>query len=201
MVIHKYIVENNDEHNLPKHFRFGKKYKVYPRRHVDTSSWTKIVPEPGEKSPSRKRKSFKKLVRSVMVSQRLSKACEGRIKGRLLAKCELPDDMQQNVADLLKWEVKKEVKVKVTDENDEKIEDEAVKEPSSKEANKTDTITRIPPPNPYLGFLDAVSEEEEDRDQLGLLGGLQSWLGFAGSLGGAEMTSLANMAGENSNLR
>ena len=200
MVIQKYIVEDNDEDRLPKHFWFGKKYKVYPRLHVDTSSWTKIVPEQEEKSPSRKRKSFKKLVRSVMMSQRLSKSCEGRIKGRLLAKCELPDNMQQNVADLLKWEVKKEVKIKVTDENDEIIEDEAVKEPSSKEAKKTDAVSPILP-NPYLGFLDAVSEEEEDRDQLGLLGGLQSWLGFAGSLGGAEMTALANVAGENSNLR
>ena len=202
MVIQKYIVEKSDESNLPKHFWFGKKYKVYPRLHVDTSSWIKIVPEPEEKSPSRKRRSFKKLVRSVMMSQRLSKSCEGRIKGRTLAKCDLPDDMQQKVADLLRWEVKNDVKITVTDENDDLIEDEVTKEPSTEETKKSDTTVVPVQHNPYLGFLDAVSEEkDEDRDQLGLLGGLQSWLGFAGSLGGTEMTALANVAGENSNLR
>ena len=66
-------------------------------------------------------------------------------------------------------------------------------------------VSQTAPDNPYLDFLDAVSGEQEDKSAdhgsgSGLLGGLQSWLGFAGSLGGAEMTNLTSMA-ENANIR
>ena len=39
--------------------------------------------------------------------------------------------------------------------------------------------------NPYLKFLKNLPSEEEDDSQ-GLLTGLQSWLGFAGSMMGPE---------------
>ena len=66
-------------------------------------------------------------------------------------------------------------------------------------------VSQTSPDNPYIYFLDAVSGEQEDKsgDQgsgSGLLGGLQSWLGFAGSLGGAEMSNLTNLA-DNSTVR
>ena len=48
--------------------------------------------------------------------------------------------------------------------------------------------------NPYFVFLDAVSgEEEEEGESPGVMPGLQSWLGFAGSLGGNEVTSLSSV--------
>ena len=49
--------------------------------------------------------------------------------------------------------------------------------------------------NPYFVFLDAVSGEEEEGegDSPGVMGGLQSWLGFAGSLGGNEVTNLSSV--------
>ena len=39
--------------------------------------------------------------------------------------------------------------------------------------------------NPYIKFLKNLPSEEEDESQ-GLLSGLQSWLGFAGSMMGPE---------------
>ena len=48
--------------------------------------------------------------------------------------------------------------------------------------------------NPYFIFLEAVSGEEEEMGDIpGVMGGLQSWLGFAGSLGGNEVTNLSGV--------
>ena len=41
----KYILDVKEENNLPKHLWFAKKYKTYPNSELDTSKWTKIVPE------------------------------------------------------------------------------------------------------------------------------------------------------------
>ena len=41
----KYILDVKEDPNLPKHLWFAKKYKTYPSSALDTSKWTKIVPE------------------------------------------------------------------------------------------------------------------------------------------------------------
>ena len=46
--------------------------------------------------------------------------------------------------------------------------------------------------NPYAEFLDNVDEnEDEEGDGTGLIGGLKSWLGFAGSMAGGTGASMS----------
>ena len=46
-----------------------------------------------------------------------------------------------------------------------------------------------------------MPQVDTDRDQASVLGGLQSWLGFAGSLGGADMANMANVGVDTSGIR
>ena len=41
----KYILDVKEDPCLPKYLWFARKYKTYPNSELDTSKWTKIVPE------------------------------------------------------------------------------------------------------------------------------------------------------------
>ena len=45
--------------------------------------------------------------------------------------------------------------------------------------------------NPYIDFLDNIGDDAED-DMGGLMGGLKSWLGFAGSMTGTGSNVLTD---------
>ena len=51
--------------------------------------------------------------------------------------------------------------------------------------------------NPYAEFLDNVKDSSTEDEGAGLMGGLKSWLGFAGSMTGTGSTVLSEpMAGK-----
>ena len=97
------------------------------------------------------------------------------------------------VADLLKWDLPGQPGNKSgTAEQEEPQTQGAGAE--LKERRKSKGCGKNFKENPYFIFLDAVSgEEEELGDSPGVMGGLQSWLGFAGSLGGNEVTNMSSV--------
>ena len=201
----KYIV--SDE-NLPKFLWFSKKYKVYPNLFVGTEHWKEIVPEKEavEKPSSRNPRPFKKVARSVILSQRLGRGFEAKLKGATLKQCQLPAQAELSVAKLMKWDVvSKSVRIE-KDENldkdlDEQREVDNALPPVKPADKKPQAQPKLTPESPYLAFLELVSGEEVEPDQNNLLGGLQSWLGFAGSLGGIEMANMANVGVDTSGIR
>ena len=204
----KYIVSADQyDSGLPKYLWFSKRYKVYPNLFVDTENWKKIVPEREAemKHSRRKPKSFKKVARSVILSQRIGSGFNAKLKGATLKQCQLPSRAELSVANLMKWDVRRNVRIETYDVDNETAERSELLDPTT--TIKADEIQKDNPnpvlESPYLNFLEAVSGEavEVDRDQNSLLGGLQSWLGFAGSLGGAEMASMANVGVETSGTR
>ena len=205
----KYIVSDDKlESSLPKYLWFSKKYKVYPNLFVGTENWKEIVPEKeaAKKTSGRNPRPFKKVARSVILSQRLGRGFEAKLKGATLKQCQLPDEEELSVAKLMKWDV---VSKNVRIENDENLDKDLDKQqkvdnalPPVKPADKKhQDKPKSAPESPYLAFLELVSGEEVEADQNNLLGGLQSWLGFAGSLGGTEMANMANVGVETSGIR
>ena len=94
------------------------------------------------------------------------------------------------VAELLRWDLPGKTGRK--SRSDEKEGPQTAG--ASRERRKSKSCSGNFKENPYFIFLDAVSgEEEELADIPGVMGGLQSWLGFAGSLGGNEVTSLSSV--------
>ena len=201
----KYIV--SDE-NLPKFLWFSKKYKVYPNLFVGTENWKEIVPqkEAVEKPSGRNPRPFKKVARSVILSQRLGRGFEAKLKGATLKQCQLPAQAELSVAKLMKWDVvSKSVRIE-KDENldkdlDEQREVDNALPPVKPADKKPQAQPKLTPESPYLAFLELVSGEEVEPDQNNLLGGLQSWLGFAGSLGGIEMANMANVGVDTTGIR
>ena len=204
----KYIIsDERQDSSLPKFLWFSKKYKVYPNLFVGSEIWEKIVPDKeAASSPSgRNPRSFKKVARSVILSQRLGRGFQAKLKGATLKQCQLPPQAELNVANLMKWDV---VSKNVRLENEDLDEDfdekrdivnplPPVKSADKREQHQAKSVEE----SPYLAFLDLVSEEEVEADQNNLLGGLQSWLGFAGSLGGTEMATMATVGVETSGIR
>ena len=204
----KYIIsDERQDSSLPKFLWFSKKYKVYPNLFVGSEIWEKIVPDKeAASSPSgRNPRSFKKVARSVILSQRLGRGFQAKLKGATLKQCQLPPQAELNVANLMKWDV---VSKNVRLENEDLDEDfdekrdivnplPPVKSADKREQHQPKSVEE----SPYLAFLDLVSEEEVEADQNNLLGGLQSWLGFAGSLGGTEMATMATVGVETSGIR
>ena len=95
------------------------------------------------------------------------------------------------VAELLKWDLPGQAGKK--SQSGEQEGPQTAGAGATRERRKSKGCSRNFKENPYFIFLDAVSgEEEELGDVPGVLGGLQSWLGFAGSLGGNEVTSLSS---------
>ena len=201
----KYIV--SDE-NLPKFLWFSKKYKVYPNLFVGTENWKEIVPdkEAAKETSGRNPRPFKKVARSVILSQRLGRGFEAKLKGATLKQCQLPAQAELSVAKLMKWDVvSKSVRIE-KDENldkdlDEQREVDNALPPVKPADKKPQAQHKLTPESPYLAFLELVSGEEVEPDQNNLLGGLQSWLGFAGSLGGIEMANMANVGVDTSGIR
>ena len=134
-------------------------------------------------------KSLKKVVKNVIISNRIRKSFESKVQGVTLENCDLPDHEERLVAEVLQWQTRHRIKIKdehlkYLDLEETQEENEQVEEEGAKEEGKAVN-------NPYLYFLDAVEDEnDEEHYGGGVLGGLQSWLGFAGSLGGHEMTSM-----------
>ena len=206
----KYIIsEDGQDSSLPKFLWFSKKYKVYPNLFVGTENWKKIVPdkEAARKPSGRNPRPFKKVARSVILSQRLGRGFEAKLKGATLKQCQLPAEAELDVANLMKWDVvTKNVKIEnesLEDNDLDKngdIDNHPLPPVKSADKKKTDQPKSVQE-SPYLAFLELVSGEEVEADQNSLLGGLQSWLGFAGSLGGTEMANMANVGVETSGIR
>ena len=110
----KYILDVKEDPKLPKHLWFGKKYKTYPNSELDTSKWTKIVEETNVIERvnlntiflfskhsidefQRQKKSFRKSARNIILSQRISKSIQAKIKGATLKKCQLPRKSEAEV--------------------------------------------------------------------------------------------------------
>ena len=112
----KYILDVKEDPKLPKHLWFGKKYKTYPNSELDTSKWTKIVEETNVIERvnlhtiflasfskhcidefQKQKKSFRKSARNIILSQRISKSIEAKIKGATLKKCKLPSKSEAEV--------------------------------------------------------------------------------------------------------
>ena len=205
----KYIIsEDGQDSSIPKFLWFSKKYKVYPNLFVGTENWKKIVPdkEAARKPSGRNPRPFKKVARSVILSQRLGRGFEAKLKGATLKQCQLPAEAELDVANLMKWDVVTK-NVRIEDESldndlDEKRDIDNHPLPPVKSADKKQQDQpKSVQESPYLAFLELVSGEEVEADQNNLLGGLQSWLGFAGSLGGTEMANMANVGVETSGIR
>ena len=200
----KYIIsDGRQDSSLPKFLWFSKKYKVYPNLFVGSENWKQIVPdkEAASKPSGRNPKSFKKVARSVILSQRLGRGFEAKLKGATLKQCQLPLQAELNVANLMKWDVlSKNVRIKNEDLDDERNVVNPVP-PVKSAVKKEQDQPKFVEESPYLAFLELVSGEEVEADQNNLLGGLQSWLGFAGSLGGTEMANMANVGVETSGIR
>ena len=205
----KYIVSDDKlDSSLPKYLWYSKKYKVYPNLFVGTENWKEIVPdkEAAIETSGRNPRPFKKVARSVILSQRLGRGFEAKLKGATLKQCQLPAQAELSVAKLMKWDVvSKSVRIE-NDENldtdlDEKREVDNAPPPVKPADKKHQDQPKLTPESPYLAFLELVSGEEVEADQNNLLGGLQSWLGFAGSLGGTEMANMANVGVDTSGIR
>ena len=112
----KYILDVKEDPKLPKHLWFGKKYKTYPTSssELDTSKWTKIVEETNDiervnlplifflptsciEKFQKQKKSFRKSARNIILSQRISRSIEAKIKGATLKKCNLPSKSEAEV--------------------------------------------------------------------------------------------------------
>ena len=190
-----------DTCNVPKHLWYAKKYKVYPDLFIETNNWTKIASNDDDNDeeekvvqPKKVTKSLKKTVRNVIISSRIKKSFEARAKGSVLQNCDLPDQDEKSVAEIFQWKLGKKITIndedpEETEPNEDDINIEDVENEASSEEEKKRLMNNKS--NPYLYFLEAVGDEtDDDHYGTGVLGGLQSWLGFAGSLGGHEMTGL-----------
>ena len=62
---------------------------------------------------------------------------------------------------------------------------------SSDEEHSEDDNNHLHGHNPYIVFLDNIGDSVEEEAGSGLLGGLKSWLGFAGSMTGAGANVLS----------
>ena len=94
------------------------------------------------------------------------------------------------VAELLKWEVPGQSAAHSRSEEQEQRQTAG----EDRRRRKSKSFNKNVKDSPYIIFLDAVSgEEEEEGESPGVMGGLQSWLGFAGSLGGNEVTNLSSV--------
>ena len=97
------------------------------------------------------------------------------------------------VAELLKWDLPRQPGNKSGTAEQEEPQTQGAG-PGLRERRKSKSCGKNFQENPYFIFLDAVSGEEEDLgDSPGVMGGLQSWLGFAGSLGGNEVTNMSSV--------
>ena len=80
---------------------------------------------------------------------------------------------------------KKEVTLEVQKAEEENAESEK-SQPSTSADYSSDEVQRVGKgTNPYAEFLDNIGDNEVEEDAGGLLGGLKSWLGFAGSMTGS----------------
>ena len=80
---------------------------------------------------------------------------------------------------------KKEVTLEVQKTEEENAESEK-SQPSTSADYSSDEVQRVGKgTNPYAEFLDNIGDNEVEEDAGGLLGGLKSWLGFAGSMTGS----------------
>ena len=61
----------------------------------------------------------------------------------------------------------------------------------SEEEQSEDDEHHLKGHNPYIVFLDNIGDSGEEEAGSGLLGGLKSWLGFAGSMTGAGANVLS----------
>ena len=104
-----------------------------------------------------------------------------QLKGKLLVKCELPEDLHHETNEILGWVLpgqKKQVSVAPV-----ATMSTAVEPPKKHQKNaKVD--------NPYAEFLETIGDFQEE-DGGGLIGGLKSWLGFAGSMTGTSAAVLS----------
>ena len=104
-----------------------------------------------------------------------------QLKGKLLVKCELPEELHQETNEILGWVIpspKKQVSVAPASMSTEM-------EPPKNQAKKLNKME-----NPYAEFLDTIGDFQ-DEDGGGLMGGLKSWLGFAGSMTGTGAAVLS----------
>ena len=62
---------------------------------------------------------------------------------------------------------------------------------SDEEHSESDDNHHLHGHNPYIVFLDNIGDSVEEEAGSGLLGGLKSWLGFAGSMTGAGANVLS----------
>ena len=81
---------------------------------------------------------------------------------------------------------KEKKKVTLDVQKEEEKDAESEKSQASTSADfSSDEIQRVGKGlNPYVEFLDNIGEHEEEEEGSGLMGGLKSWLGFAGSMTG-----------------
>ena len=103
------------------------------------------------------------------------------IKGKLLVKCELPQELHHETNEILGWVLPGKKKVSVAPATTMSTEVEPPKKPT-KSLNQME--------NPYAEFLDTIGDFQDD-DGGGLMGGLKSWLGFAGSMTGTGAAVLS----------
>ena len=148
---------------------------------VDTSLWAALAPEEARPA-ARTAKSFRKVAAQIKTSQRLSSGITASIKGRLLAKAELPEGVEEQVTRVLDWTLPcsrgaggQEGGRQVPEEEEGEEEEEQDEEEEVEEGRR----------NPYTEFLEAVGDQGSEEG-VGVAGGLRSWLGFAGSMTGSS---------------
>ena len=159
---------------------------------IDTMGWARIGQEEERESKPKHGKTLKQVASRIRISQKLTNGLEANMKGKVLVKCELPKDVQNQVNRILEWSIDSgdtEQDVRLEQDMIEIIEPEEMllheekpvpNNPKSADGRKDPTNKKD---NPYGVFLDAVAgEEDEDDDNKGLVSGLKSWLGFAGTL-------------------
>ena len=97
----KYILDVDND--LPKFPWYGRRYRLASTRMVDTEGWTIIGPEEIKETKPKHGKSLRTIASQIRISQKLSHGIEAKAKGKLLVKCELPEDVQIQVNRILDW--------------------------------------------------------------------------------------------------
>ena len=186
----KYILDVDQD--LPRFPWYGRRYRKANRVLIDTTGWAKIGPEEGEELKQKHEKSIKQVASRIRISQKLSNGLEANMKGKVLLKCELPQNVQTQVNRVLDWSLDSGDGYQGEDVGQNNIEQEELSLEGEKSIDmekelKTADLKMDPTntkDNPYGVFLDAVAGEDDDKEDRnkGLIGGLKSWLGFAGTL-------------------
>ena len=112
----------------------------------------------------------------------LTSSIMAKLKGKLLVKCELPEELHKETNEILGWVLPGQTKqVSVAP---------AATMSRELEPPKKDRKTLRELENPYAEFLETIGDFQEDEGG-GLMGGLKSWLGFAGSMTGTGAAVLS----------